>query len=110
MAYRLIFRCEFCDEQPDQLTQISIERQMLHHRFGEWVEAGPGAWLIWHGRGPYGRQLYACGDHQRELFSYVRKHYAGPHANSRRVYPSLAPDDLEAARRRARHYGWGMPL
>ncbi len=109
MPCRLIFRCRFCDSQPDQLTQISIERQLLHFRFGEWVDCGPSGWLIWHGRGPYGPTQYACQNHRPELRSYVIKHYDGPHARSRKIYPSLPPPDLDIARRRARYQGWASP-
>ncbi|MFI5026352.1 MAG: hypothetical protein ACHQCI_06335 [Solirubrobacterales bacterium] len=110
MPYRLVFRCDVCDAEPDQVTQVSLERQLLHYRFGQYVDAGPGGWLIWHGRGPYGRNLYACGQHRAELRAYVRKHYAGPHANSKVTHPSLPPEDLAAARRRARYQGWASPI
>lgn len=106
MPCRLIFRCEFCGSEPDQLTQISIERQLLHYRFGQYVDCGPAGWMIWHGRGPYGRNLYACQDHREALRAYVIKHYDGPHARSKTVYPSLPPEDLAFARRRARYQGW----
>jgi hypothetical protein len=106
---RLIFRCRTCGSEPDQLTQISIRRQLLHFRFGQYVDAGPGGWLIWHGRGPYGPTLYACGDHRAQLRAYVIKHYYGPHARSKETHPSLSPDDPEVARRRARYQGWNHP-
>lgn len=105
MPVRLIFRCRTCGAEPDQLTQVSIERQLLHWRFGQYVDAGPGGWLIWHGRGPYGPTLYACGEHRNALRSYVIKHYGGQ-AKSRTTHPSLSPQDLEIARRRARYQGW----
>src|SRR5512139_3335573 len=54
MPTRLVFRCELCRAEPEELTRISIERQLLHERFGEYVDAGPDGWLIWHGRGIYG--------------------------------------------------------
>ncbi|HEX2468735.1 MAG TPA: hypothetical protein VHJ54_11065 [Solirubrobacterales bacterium] len=106
MSTRLVFKCEFCGSEPDQLTQVSLERQLLHHRFAEYVECGPGGWLIWTGRGPYGRTLYACGNHRTRLRAYVIHHYGGPYARSTRTYPSLPPDDLAMARRRARYHGW----
>lgn len=106
MPCRLIFRCEFCRTEPDQITQISIERQLLHFRFGQYVDCGPGGWLIWHGRGPYGPTLYACLGHRKTLRAYVIKHYDGPQARSTTTYPSLPPDNLAAARRRARYRGW----
>jgi hypothetical protein len=106
MSTRLIFKCEFCGCAPDQLTQISLERQLLHYRFAEYVDCGPGGWLIWSGRGPYGRTVYACGEHRLELRAYVIRHYDGPYARSKRTHPSLPPQDLVAARRRARYQGW----
>lgn len=110
MPYRLIFRCHVCDNEPDALTQVSLERQLLHYRFGEYVDAGPGNWLVWHGRGPYGQTLYACGEHRAELRSYLLKHHAGPHTKSTRTYPSLPPEDYAMARRRARYHGYASPL
>jgi hypothetical protein len=107
---RLIFRCEICGCEPGQLSQISLERQLLHFRFGEYVDAGPDGWLVWTGRGPYGRALYSCGEHRAELRAYVIRHYSGPHARSKRSYPSLPPDDLAVARRRARYRGWAGPV
>ena len=110
VTYRLVFRCRTCGSEPDQLTQVSIERQLLHYRFGEYVDAGPGHWLIWHGRGPYGRTLYACGEHRSELRAYLLKHHAGPHTKSTKTYPSLPPEDYAMARRRARWQGYASPL
>ena len=109
MSYRLVFRCEVCGAEPDQLTQASLERQLLHFRFAQYVDAGPGGWLVWHGRGPYGRTLYACGEHRADLRAYVRKHYANPFADSKATHPSLPPDDLPFARRRARYQGFASP-
>jgi hypothetical protein len=99
---RLVFRCEHCGVEPDLVTQTSLERQLLHQRFGEYVDAGPGGWLVWSGRGIYGRPLYACGDHRGELTAFVRQHYGtlGPHPWSMQTYPSLPPDDDAIARRR----------
>jgi hypothetical protein len=114
MPSRLVFKCEFCESRPDQLTQASLERQLLHFRFGEYVDAGPGHWLVWHGRGIYGRTQYACGEHRGELKAFVRRHYGtiGPHPWSMRTYPSLSAEDAVAARRRARAAPipkWGLP-
>jgi len=106
----MVFRCQFCGSEPDALTQVSIERQMLNHRFGEYVDAGPGAWLIWHGRGPYGPNVYACGSHRADLRAYLLKHHAGPHTKSTRTNPSLPPDDYAMARRRTRYQGYASPL
>jgi hypothetical protein len=107
MPSRLIFRCEHCGVEPDPLTQVSLERQLLHQRFGEYVDAGPGAWLVWHGRGIYGRTLYACGEHRGDLKAFVRRHYGtlGWHPWSMRTYPSLPPDNAVIARRRMTRTG-----
>ena len=48
-------------------------------------------------------------DHREQLRAYVIKHYDGPHARSKTIYPSLPPDDLEFARRRAAYQGWSTP-
>ena len=106
---RLVFRCEFCRAEPDQLTQVSLERQLLHYRFGQYVDCGPAGWLVWHGRGPYGRVLYAGQDHRERLRAHVIRCYDGPHARSKTIHPSLPPDDLEFARRRAQDQGWTAP-
>lgn len=105
MPTRLVFRCEHCGAEPDAIAQASLERQLLHQRFGQWVDAG--GWLVWSGRGIYGRTLYACGDHRGELKAFVRHHYGtvGPHPWSMETFPSLPPDDAARARRRARATG-----
>jgi len=104
MPARLVFRCEICGAQPDVPTQASLERQLLHHRFGEYVDAEPARWIVWSGRGIYGRPLYGCGEHRGELKAFVREHYGtvGPHPWSMRTYPATRPGDVAKARRRAR--------
>lgn len=44
-------------------------------RHGEYVDAQPGHWLTWHGRGLYGRHRYACGEHRMELKAVLREHW-----------------------------------
>jgi hypothetical protein len=51
---RLIFRCEICGRTPIEATRESLEHELLDPRFGEYVDAEPEHWLIWHGRGLYG--------------------------------------------------------
>ena len=63
MPVIVVFRCEICGARPDPETQTSLERQLLDLRHGEYVDAEPGRWLTWHGRGMYGPQRYACGEH-----------------------------------------------
>lgn len=107
MGYRLVFKCEICGVAPDELTQGSIERQLLHARFGQYVDCYPGKWLIWHGNGIYGHNLYSCGHHRGELKSFVRQHYGaiGWHPWSMTTYPSTPPPDFDKARKRLRHTG-----
>ena len=54
MAVVVVFRCDICGARPDPETQFSLERQLLDLRHGEYVDADPGRWLTWHGRGIYG--------------------------------------------------------
>lgn len=107
MSFRLIFKCEICGTAPDALTQGSIERQLLHARFGQYVDCYPERWLVWHGNGIYGRTLYACGEHRGDLKSFVRRHYGaiGWHPWSMETYAANPPDDLDQARKRLRHTG-----
>ena len=51
---RVIFRCQFCAAVPDAETQRSLERQLRELVCGEYLDALPGRWLVWHGRGPFG--------------------------------------------------------
>ena len=67
MSVRLIFRCQFCDAQPDPLTQISLEKSVPEMIWGAYEDAMPDNWLIWHGRGLYGPPRYACAAHRGDL-------------------------------------------
>jgi hypothetical protein len=93
MPVRLVFRCQFCGEEPDPDTARSLAAQLQEIRFGEYVNAEPGFWLAWHGRGPYGPSRHACPKHRVELPSYLRKHYGSigwhPHA---KVLGDLPPE------------------
>jgi hypothetical protein len=71
----VIFRCDFCGARPDPETQRALERQLLDLRHGEYVDADPGHWLTWHGRGIYGATRYACAEHRGELKADLREHY-----------------------------------
>jgi hypothetical protein len=93
MPVRLRFRCQFCEVEPDGATQLSLERGVRELVFGEYLDALPGRWLTWHGRGPLGPTRYACETHRGELVAYVREHYGTiawhpwkrpPYATSRR--------------------------
>ncbi len=78
MPAHVVFRCEICGARPDPESQRALERQLLDLRHGEYVDAGfgpPAPWLTWHGRGMYGPQRYACGEHRGELKAEIREAY-----------------------------------
>lgn len=114
MPVRLIFRCETCGCGPDQATQACLERELLDPRFGEYVDAEPGHWLIWHGRGLYGAALFSCAEHRGELKAFLREHYGtiGRHPWAMQSQPGGRQIDHARARRLARAAGmpkWGLP-
>ena len=49
MPVRFIFRCQFCDAQPDPLTQINLEKAMRENTWGAYQNALPENWLVFHG-------------------------------------------------------------
>ncbi len=53
MPVSVVFVCEICGARPDPGTQVALERQLLDLRHGEYVDAEPGRWLTWHGRGMF---------------------------------------------------------
>jgi hypothetical protein len=75
MSVRMRFRCQFCDARPCPETQRALERGLRELVFGAYLEAPPGPWLVWHGRGPLGPTRYACEAHRGDLVAYVREHY-----------------------------------
>jgi hypothetical protein len=75
MPVRVLFRCQFCHAGPDPETQRTLERGLRELAFGEYLDAPPGRWLVWHGRGPLGPRRYACTEHRGDLVAYVREHY-----------------------------------
>ncbi len=75
MPVRVIFRCQFCADEPGPETQRSLERQLREYVCGEYLDAMPDRWLVWHGHGPFGPTRYACPDHRGELTAYLREHY-----------------------------------
>ena len=115
MPVRVIFRCQFCDAVPDRRTQRTLERQLRELVFGEYLDALPGRWLVWQGRGPLGPIRYACRDHRGDLTAYLREHYGGiaphpwkmpPYATTRRS------EDTERAIERGGFSAmprWGLP-
>jgi hypothetical protein len=113
MPVACIFRCEFCDARPDVETQAALERQMLDLRHGEYVDADPGRWLTWFGRGMYGRTRYACGEHRGELKAMLREHYGtlGWHPWAMGPHPWAGRRGTDRARKLARQLKgtFGMP-
>ena len=75
MPVRVIFRCQFCAARPDGETQRSLEHQLRELVCGEYLDAMPGRWLVWHGHGPFGPTRYACPEHRGDLTAYLREHY-----------------------------------
>lgn len=75
MPVSVRFTCQFCDASPDTETQLSLEGQLRELVFGEYLDALPGLWLVWHGGGPLGPRRYSCREHRGDLTSYLRTHY-----------------------------------
>lgn len=98
MAVRVLFRCEHCDALPDSDTQRTLEGQLRDRRFGEFLDAQPGGWLIWTAGGALGSKRYACPQHRADLTSYVRAHYGTIRAGvfATEPYPALWPDGFSA--------------
>ncbi len=113
MPVKAVFQCEFCGVRPDDETYSSLQRQMLDLRFGEYVDAEPGRWLTWHGRGIYGRTRYACADHRGDLKAMLREHYGtvGHHPWAMGPHPWAGRRGTDRARRLARSLGstFGSP-
>jgi hypothetical protein len=100
MPISFIFRCQYCEAQPDPLTQLRLQGAMREFVWGAYQNALPGRWLIWHGRGLYGPARYACPEHRGDLVAFLREHYGtiGFHPWKRPPYPnSLASDDTDHA-------------
>ena len=107
MPVVVVFRCEFCGCAPGEATQADLRRQMLDLRHGEYVDAGPERWLVWHGRGIYGPTRYACGTHRGELKATLREQYGtlGWHPWAKGPHPwrgRRGTDRARALRRRTR--------
>jgi hypothetical protein len=103
MSVRVRFQCQFCDAAPDRVTQQSLESQLRELVFGEYLDAPPGDWLVWHGGGPLGPRRYACFEHRGDLTAFLRNHYGtigyqvwkvGPYPMTRRS----ADTDLAVAK------------
>jgi hypothetical protein len=108
MPVRMVFRCEFCDARPDDATQRTLEGQLRQAAFGEYLDAPPGRWLVWSGRGPLGPIRYACAEHRGDLVAYLREHYGtvAPNPWKRPPYPITCRNaDSERAFRRLQSGG-----
>ncbi len=101
MPVKPVFRCDVCGTVPDPLTQLSLEEQMLDVRYGEYVDAEPGRWLTWHGRGLFGPHRYACGAHRGDLKAQLRDAYGtmGPNAWRMGPHPWTGKAGTDRARR-----------
>jgi hypothetical protein len=90
MSIHFIFRCQFCDAQPDPLTQLNLEKAMRENTWGAYQDALPGRWLVFHARGLYGPARHACEEHRGDLVAYLREHYGsvGFHVWKRPPYPT----------------------
>jgi len=75
LPIRLVFRCDHCDVRPDRDTQRTLEAQLPDRRFGRYLDAQPGNWLIFNGGGPLGARRYACSAHRANLTADLRAHY-----------------------------------
>ena len=75
MPVTVVFTCEICGARPDAETQVALERQLLDLRHGEYVDAEPGRWLTWHGRGMSGRNGTRAAPTAARLKALVREHY-----------------------------------
>jgi len=75
MPVTVVFRCEICGRTPGRETHANLQRQLLDLRHGEYVDADPEHWLVWHGRGIYGPARYACGAHRGDLKARLREQY-----------------------------------
>lgn len=75
MAVRPRFSCEECDASPDAITHRTLAGQLLDQRFGTYLDAQPGGWLIFTGGGPLGPRRYACPHHRDALTNHLRQHY-----------------------------------
>lgn len=104
MPCKLLFRCEYCDASPDEETHRELQAGLSLLIFGTYVDADPGNWLVWHGRGIYGPIRYACAEHREDLKAALRKQYGtiGPHPHAKGPHPSgwLRRETLQQTRRR----------
>ena len=102
MPCRVLYRCEFCNAQPDAATKKGLESQLQELLFGQYVDIAPGNWLIWSGQGIYGRARYACGEHRGELKADLREAYGtlGWHPWAMGPHPAHHHRQRSNARRR----------
>lgn len=109
MPIRVIFHCDFCGARPDSETRRSLTQQLQLLLHGTYVDADPGHWLVWHGHGVYGRNMYACGEHRDKLKRHLRSSYGGWHVWAEGPHPAgwHFREEAERTRRRRRNLATG---
>lgn len=107
MPVKVLFRCHFCGVEPDEDTRADLTRQLGLLLHGTYLDAEPGNWLVWHGRGLYGPNMYACGEHRPELKRHLRRNYGGWHVWAEGPHPAgwYFRERAEQTRHRKRMYG-----
>lgn len=67
--------------------------------WGQFTDALPSGWLVWHGKGIYGPTRYACAECRIKLRDYVRYHYGTigwhPHARVLGNVPQHVHDQMK---------------
>jgi hypothetical protein len=112
---RIRFRCQFCEGSPDPATQRTLEQGLRELVFGEYLDALPGRWLVWHGRGPLGPVRYACEAHRGDLVAFVREHYGTIAPHPWKMPPYATSRRSRDTERAIEHGGlssqpkWGLP-
>jgi hypothetical protein len=76
MPVKYWFCCDICGCVADDATRASIGATSREDLFGEFIDAMPGRWLVWHAGGLLGPMRYACSEHRKDLLRNIRFHYA----------------------------------
>lgn len=102
MPVKHFFRCSICGRVPDDATRDAIGASTHEGLVGEFIDAMPGKWLVWHAGGLLGPRRHACPEHRRALLKTVRLQYA--YSGEQRVwkrppYPQRWPAEDRGAPR-----------